>query len=744
MTAVIHSTWSQCSCCDGVGCAGGTTGCGDPASFCSIEDIGLTCKEWGNPICDGVTVTETGVSVTICDMGNCASTLFSDAFVYCDNKDNSAATKTCQSATFQNSEAVCDSGACLNANFEDSEVSCSALRGGSSCDNSVFNKTMVTCSDDTCDNSDFHTSAVTCSDYDSCDTSTWSQCSCCDGLGCAGGTTGCGDPAGFCSIEVIGRTCKEWGNPICDGVTVTETGVSVTICDMGNCASTLFSDAFVYCDNKDNSAATKTCQSATFQNSEAVCDSGACLNANFEDSEVSCSALRGGSSCDGGTFSRTAVTCNGDTCDGSNFMASAVTCSDYDSCDSATFDGCSCCNGIGCPSSTSSCTDAEGFCSLEVNGMTCAALGNPICGSPVESSPVSPSTGSPVVLPAPAPVVPVSPPTEPPVSPPTDPPVEPPPTPTTDASPVAPPVSPPTEPPVTTVSPTMQPTLDTLCGINNINLVAGESTTVPPCIDNVDRVTVTLWPINGSLTVKEDGSVVYTPNPDFQGEDRFATETCDVDGSCFAMTVVMQVATAAPVVKSGGGGSSGSLVALSALAVIPIGIIGYLLYRKQRSGSGPHGKRAATEINAPASDFDQSGGQPNLPTHEVASGLPQPPVRQSGRQSGGGYMPRNKDQAQSVLPPSSEAPTVTTSVDSNSGVRSSAQARASQDPPEDPLAAATVHAVPMPVNRASDGYLPAVKDQCREAIPGRQSDDPPLANAIVIDASDVEGGGGKS
>jgi len=363
--------------------------------------------------------------------------------------------------------------------------------------------------------------------------------------------------------------------------------------------------------------------------------------------------------------------------------------------------------------------------------MTCAALGNPICSSPVESPPVSPSTVSPVVLPAPAPVVPVSPPTEPTLSPPTDP-------------PVAPPLSSPTEPPVTTVSPTMQPTLDTLCGINNISLVAGESTTVPPCIDNVDRVTVTLFPINGSLTVNENGSVVYSPNPDFQGEDRFATESCDVDGNCFAMTVVVQVAKPEDP-ESGGGGSSGALVALSALAVIPIGIIGYLFYRKQRSGSGPHGKHAATEINAPASDFDQSGGQPNPPTHEVASRLPQPPLQQSGRQSGGGYMPRNKDQAQSVLPPSSEARTVTASMDSNSGVRSSAHARASQDPPGgDSLAAATVQAVPMPVNTASDGYLPAVKDQCREAMPGRQSDDPPLADAIVIDASDVEGGGGKS
>ena len=267
-----------------------------------------------------------------CTAGDCAQATFSAcSFIECDNTGFTGALGTCQSSVFENGSTVaCSAGACQLSDFVDSDATCS---DGSSCDNSVFNKTMVTCNGDSCDTSDFHTSAVTCSDYDSCDTSTWSQCSCCDGVGCAGGTTGCGNPAGFCSIEVIGLTCKEWGNPICDGVTVTETGVSVTICDMGNCASTLFSDAFVYCDNKDNSAATKTCQSATFQNSEAVCDSGACLNANFEDSEVSCSALRGGSSCDNSVFNKTMVTCSDDTCDNSDFHTSAVTCSDYDSCD---------------------------------------------------------------------------------------------------------------------------------------------------------------------------------------------------------------------------------------------------------------------------------------------------------------------------------------------------------------------------------------------------------------------------
>ena len=74
---------------------------------------------------------------------------------------------------------------------------------------------------------------------------------------------------------------------------------------------------------------------------------------------------------------------------------------------------------------------------------------------------------------------------------------------------------------------------------------------------------------------------------------------------------------------------------------------------------------------------------------------------------------------------------VTASLDSGSA----SATRARQDPPSDPPAAAlSAHAV-----LADEG--PDVKDQCREVIAERQSRGPPIAHAIVIESSDVEGSG---
>ena len=311
--------------------------------------------------------------------------------------------------------------------------------------------------------------------------------------------------------------------------------------------------------------------------------------------------------------------------------------------------------------------------------------------------------------------------------------------PTAEPQPTDSPVLPPTPtalPVSTTGAPTTHPTINTVCGVNNVNVVAGQSITVPPCIDNVDSVSVTEWPINGSLTVRDDGSVVYVPNAGFQGEDRFTTETCDAEGNCFSATVIIQVTAAQESVpgqegEGGGGGSGGGLAALSALALIPIVAIGYLVYRK-RSGGGSNGKRSGGRSNgkweeaAEVAPVAQPGRQQrSLPTPEVSSRVPQSSGRQSG---GGGYIPTAKHQVQSVVRPQAETSGVTTSLDSGSA----SATRARQDPPSDPPApASSAPAVP-----ADEG--PDVKDQCREVIADRQSSGLPLANAIVIDASDVE------
>ena len=43
-------------------------------------------------------------------------------------------------------------------------------------------------------------------------------------------------------------------------------------------------------------------------------------------------------------------------------------------------------------------------------------------------------------------------------------------------------------------------------------------------------VTVTSGPSNGSTSVNVDGSIDYTPDPDFFGSDSFTYEVCDLAG----------------------------------------------------------------------------------------------------------------------------------------------------------------------------------------------------------------------
>jgi len=311
-------------------------------------------------------------------------------------------------------------------------------------------------------------------------------------------------------------------------------------------------------------------------------------------------------------------------------------------------------------------------------------------------------------------------PTEPPRQQPTD-------APTAEALPTDSPVS-------ATGAPTAQPTIDTVCGVNNVNVVAGQSITVPPCIDNVDSVSVTEWPINGSLTVRDDGSIVYVPNAGFQGEDRFTTETCDADGNCFSATIIVQVTAAQESVpgqeeEGGDGDSGGGLAALAALALIPIVALGYLVYRK-RSGGGSNGKPNGKWDEAAKVAAEPGRQQPSLPSPEVTSRVPQ----SSGRQSVGVYVPMAKDQVQSAVRPQAESLGVTASQDSDSAFRSSSTAsRRSHDPPADPPVASQS----VPASRGPD-FMPDVKDQCREVVGQQHRNDTPIADAIVIDASNIE------
>ena len=188
--------------------------------------------------------------------------------------------------------------------------------------------------------------------------------------------------------------------------------------------------------------------------------------------------------------------------------------------------------------------------------------------------------------------------------------------------------------------------------------------------------------------------------------------------------------------SNSGGGSSGGLAALSVLALIPIAGIGFFIYwrRKRSAGEGSqHGKRDDNAQEVTASNNSDNpvnpseDRQPWLSSPNHAARVPQPPAHQSDR--GGGYLPTNKDQAQSVIYPQAQSVSHTSTLSSGSGFQSRAVTRVSQDPPADPP------------TTASSATASSAHAGRREVIAERQSSGPPLAEAIVIEPSAVESTG---
>ncbi|MCG3209027.1 MAG: hypothetical protein FOGNACKC_02643 [Anaerolineae bacterium] len=70
---------------------------------------------------------------------------------------------------------------------------------------------------------------------------------------------------------------------------------------------------------------------------------------------------------------------------------------------------------------------------------------------------------------------------------------------------------------------------------------------------NLDPSTVSIvnGPAHGEVTINPDGSITYTPAPNFNGEDSFTYEVCDTTGLCDTATVTINVTPVndAPVAK---------------------------------------------------------------------------------------------------------------------------------------------------------------------------------------------------
>lgn len=150
-----------------------------------------------------------------------------DELVLCDTSAGSKG-KSCVGMEISQCNNVLCQNACSNSIITDSNVEC--VRD-SSCEEATFRQSTVKCSEvssTNCRRAEFYSSAAFCDhssgwgSYRSCGGAQFNQCSCCEGVGCPSGATRCyrdedsSDPSAFCASEVSGRTCKEWGNPICN------------------------------------------------------------------------------------------------------------------------------------------------------------------------------------------------------------------------------------------------------------------------------------------------------------------------------------------------------------------------------------------------------------------------------------------------------------------------------------------------------------------------------------------------
>ncbi len=112
----------------------------------------------------------------------------------------------------------------------------------------------------------------------------------------------------------------------------------------------------------------------------------------------------------------------------------------------------------------------------------------------------------------------------------------------------APPVTPP--PPVTVI-------------LNNDQATAnpGQPVTIPVLANdhNVDpnSLVIVSPPKNGQAKVNPDGTITYTPNPGFSGQDLFTYQVCDTQGACTTATITVNVAPQPPTVSNDTAKTSG-------------------------------------------------------------------------------------------------------------------------------------------------------------------------------------------
>ena len=300
--------------------------------------------------------------------------------------------RTLQECSLGQSPAVCDDvlscrdldifdcdieclSSCWEANIEDSNLQCNLQNA---CLGSDARRSTVSCSNVTgsCHLARFFASAVDCAAESSCtgrQEENWYQCSCCTNpLYCPPGVPSCSpgnNATEFCNSTYLGKTCKDWGNPVCRDIEVV---APQPLKPADSCSA---DQDLVVCPSRNG----LRCKDARFQNCTADCLDD-CESAIFSDSKARC--MENGS-CLFASMTRSDVECapNENSCLGVDFFASMVSCEGSDSCHGSIDDRwyrCTCCvSRANCPSGVPTCSDE--FCAQDYLGRTCQDWGNPYC-----------------------------------------------------------------------------------------------------------------------------------------------------------------------------------------------------------------------------------------------------------------------------------------------------------------------------------------------------------------------------
>jgi len=341
---------------------------GDPEPNCFAFPKGVQCcvETDSVPMGESTLIIIEDIPKAPCSLG--------EDLVVCSSSD-----RDCSSFIIDSCSVHCqDERSCQDTDINASTVECV---GQSSCSSATFHRSDVTCSDQkdyACMSAKFFASAVTCLDgFYTCSEDGFYPCFCCKSLSpdchaepCFDRMTGTADS--FCSSTFLGKTCKDWGNPICGDVSVANPPPlhPASLCSLG--------EDVAVCDSTD-----RGCNNFEIEDCSVYCYD-ACQNADITDSTVECD---GRSSCKSATFRRSDVRCSDRkdyACMYAEFISSAVSCEDgFYTCESTLFDPCSCCDGVDCPNGIPRCTGSglQDFCSSTYLGKTCKDWGNPACNA---------------------------------------------------------------------------------------------------------------------------------------------------------------------------------------------------------------------------------------------------------------------------------------------------------------------------------------------------------------------------